>query len=232
MPPLRIPPEEYSAADDAFAKQLRGGGPVAIVATLILFIGNDYFVPIGALIALLWAWRSHTPWHELGFVRPRSWVLTVLGGIVFGVAFKFLMKAIVMPLLGAEPINQAYHYLAGNRAALPGAIYTLIVAAGFGEEVVYRGFLFTLLRKVFGQGPASQAMIVTTSASIFGLAHYWVQGIAGVEQAVVTGLVFGTMFVVTGQIWIGMFAHAAFDLTALAMIYLNLETRVAHLIFR
>jgi membrane protease YdiL (CAAX protease family) len=227
-----MPPEAYSAADDAFAKQLRGGGPLAIVATLIIiFIGNDYFVPIGALIVLLWAWRSHTAWRELGFVRPKSWALTVLGGIVFGVAFKFLMKAIVMPLLGADPVNQAYHYLAGNRAALPGAIYTLIVAAGFGEEVVYRGFFFAQLRKVFGQGAATQAVIISISASLFGLAHYWVQGITGVEQAVITGLVFGTMFVITGQIWIVMFAHAAFDLSALAMIYMNLETRVAHSIF-
>jgi membrane protease YdiL (CAAX protease family) len=128
-------------------------------------------------------------------------------------------------------VNQAYHYLAGNRAALPGTIYTLIVVAGFGEEVLYRGFLFTQLRKVFGHGPATQAVIISISASLFGLAHYWVQGIPGVEQAVITGLVFGTMFVITGQIWIGMFAHAAFDLTALWMIYLNLETRVAHLIF-
>jgi len=219
-------------ADDAFARDLRGHGPFAIIATLVvIFIGNDYFIPIGALIVLLWRWRSRTPWRELGFVRPRSWVLTVFGGIVFGVAFKFLMKAIVMPLLGADPVNQAYQYLAGNSAALPGAIYTLIAAAGFGEEVVYRGFIFAQLRKVFGHGPATQAVIISISASLFGLAHYWVQGITGVEQAVITGLVFGTMFVITGQIWIGMFAHAAYDLTALAMIYLNVETRIAHLIF-
>src|ERR1051326_669497 len=196
-------PDESVVTDDVFAKQLRGTGPLAIVATLvILFIGNDYFVPIGALIALLWAWRSHTPWRELGFSRPKSWVLTVFGGIVFGVAFKFLMKAIVMPFLGADPVNQAYHHLAGNRAALPAAIFTLIVAAGFGEEVVYRGFLFAQLRKVFGQGPATQALIITITASLFGLAHYWDQGSTGVEQAVITGLVFGTMFVITGQIWI------------------------------
>ena len=29
-----------------------------------------------------------------------------------------------------------------------------------------------------------------------------------------------------------MFAHAAFDLTALAVIYWNLESKVAHLIFK
>jgi hypothetical protein len=35
-----------------------------------------------------------------------------------------------MPLLGAPPVNQAFHFLAGNRAALPGAIYLMIVKGG------------------------------------------------------------------------------------------------------
>jgi hypothetical protein len=37
---------------------------------------------------------------------------------------------------------------------------------------------------------------------------------------------------VTGRIFMLMIAHAAFDLTALAIIYWSLETAVAHLIFK
>ena len=66
----------------------------------------------------------------------------------------------------------------------------------------------------------------------FGLAHYANQGLAGTEQATITGLVFGTIFALTGRIWMLMVAHAAFDLTALAIIYWELESRVAHIIFR
>ena len=55
---------------------------------------------------------------------------------------------------------------------------------------------------------------------------------AGVEQATIVGLVFGTIFAVTGRIWMLIVAHAAFDLTALAMIYWNLESTVAHLVFK
>jgi hypothetical protein len=62
--------------------------------------------------------------------------------------------------------------------------------------------------------------------------HYFVQGLAGAQQAVFTGLVFGTVFAVTGQLWMLMCAHAAFDLTAVAIIYWNLESAVAHLIFK
>ena len=62
--------------------------------------------------------------------------------------------------------------------------------------------------------------------------HYPVQGLARVQQATVVGLIFGAIFAVTGQLWMLMCAHAAFDLTALAIIYWNLETDVARLIFK
>ena len=66
----------------------------------------------------------------------------------------------------------------------------------------------------------------------FGTLHYFVQGIPGVEQAMITGLVFGTIFAFTGSIFLPMVAHAAFDLAAVAVIYWDLESRVAHLVFR
>ena len=51
------------------------------------------------------------------------------------------------------------------------------------------------------------------------------QGLAGTEQATVVGLVFETIFAIAGQIFMPMCAHVAFDLTALAIIYWNLETK-------
>lgn len=228
--PLRqraVPPE-----DDRFAAALRGFGPVGLLAILIIFAGNLLFLPLSAVLVLVWAWRSGTPWRELGYVRPRSWVRSSAIGIAFGITFKFLMKAIVMPLLGADPINQTYHFLAGNRALLPAALYTMIVGAGFGEETVFRGYMFERLGQLFGTGGGAKALIVLLTAFWFGIAHYADQGLAGTEQATVVGLVFGTIFAITGRIWMLMVAHAAFDLTALAMIYWNLESRVAHLVFK
>jgi hypothetical protein len=51
-------------------------------------------------------------------------------------------------------------------------------------------------------------------------------------RTVFVGLVFGATFAVTGRIFMLMIAHAAFDLTALAIINWNLESTVAHLIFK
>jgi len=219
-------------SDDQFAVALRGFGAVGIVAIIMILSGNLLVAPVGAILVLVWVWRSHTPWREIGFVKAKSWIVTITVAIVFGCAFKFLMKAIVMPLLGAAPVNQAYHYLAGNRAALPGAIFTMIFVAGFGEETLFRGYMFERLGKLFGSSLWAKTLIVLLTSVWFGLAHYYVQGLAGVEQATIVGLVYGTIFAVSGRIWMLMIAHAVFDLTALAMIYWDVESKVAHLVFK
>jgi membrane protease YdiL (CAAX protease family) len=207
---------------------LLGFGPVGILTGLVILVGGD----IGALLALPWARATRTPWRELGLARPRSWLRTVSVGIVFGCALKFLLKAIVMPLLAAAPVNAAYHYLVGNRAALPGMILTVLVSAGLGEEIRFRGFLFERLGRLFGRGAVAKAAIVVLSAGLFALAHYPDQGRDGAVQGAITGLVFGTTFAFTGELWLLMIAHAAFDLTAVWIIYNDLETRIAHLVFK
>ena len=225
-------PRSASPADDAFAASLAGFGPLGLLSFLVILAGNVLFLPLTGILVLVWAHLSHTPWRDLGFSRPRSWAVTVFVGVASGIVFKFLMKALVMPLLGADPVNHAYHYLVGNRAALPGALYALIIGAGFGEETFFRGYLFERIGKRYGSGPWARAFTVTLTSAWFCVSHYSIQGLPGAEQATITGLVFGTVYAITGRIWIPMIAHAAFDLAALWMIYWDLETKVAHLIFK
>jgi membrane protease YdiL (CAAX protease family) len=215
---------------DDVAARLRGFGPLGILATIvILFAGTPM---LAAPLALLWARLSRTPWDELGFVRPVRWVRTAALGVALGVAFKLVMKAVVMPLLGADPINRPYHYLAGNTSVLPWILFAVIYGAGFGEETVFRGFLFQRLGTLLGRGTAATVATVLLTTAWFALAHYPDQGRPGVEQALFTGLLFGTIYAVTRRIWLVVIAHAAFDVTAVALIYWNLEQGVAHLLFK
>ncbi len=221
-----------SNSDSSIAKQLRGFGPVGIVAIIIVLGGTFVVTVLGTALVLVWVWLSGTPWREMGFVPPKSWVRTVIIGCLFGVVFKLVMKAIVMPLLGGPAINPAYHYLAGNSAALPGMLFTVIVVAGFGEEVLFRSYMFERLGKLIGSSPWSKGLIILVTSTLFGLAHYTSQGVAGVEQAVMTGLTFGTIFAVTGSIFLPMIIHAAFDVVAVAIIYWDIEEKVAQLVFK
>jgi Type II CAAX prenyl endopeptidase Rce1-like len=166
-------------------------------------------------------------------VRPKSWLGSLAVGILFGCAFKLLWKPGCTPRNGVydegdrhaaarRPSNQ-------SRLPLPGR---MIVGAGFAEETLFRGYLFERLGKFFGTGVGAKVSIVLLTSALFALGHYSNLGLPGVEQAMITGLVFGTILAITGRIWMVMCAHAAFDLAAVAIIYWNLEATVAHLVFK
>lgn len=202
--------------------QLRGFGPIGLLAIVVIVAAGALAGAwLAAILILVWAWLSRTP---IGLARPKSWPLTLAIGVAGGALFKLVMKAVVMPLFGAPAINPAYHWLAGNTAALPGIIAAVIFGAGFAEEIFWRGYLFDRL-------PLPKAATLTVTSVGFGLAHYQGQGWPGVEQAVITGAVFGAMFLATGRLWLSIVTHAAFDLAAIAIIYFDVESRVAHFIY-
>jgi len=238
-----VPPESAQmpaaepGADDRFAASLRGFGPAGILSMLLILLAGNvaiapmFYLPVGAPLALLWMRLSNTPWRDIGYVRPRSWLATAVLGAVLGVSFKLTMKAIVMPLLGADPVNHAYHFLTGNTALLPLGIYSMLMA-GFAEETVFRGYAFERLGTLLGNRAWSKVLIVVGTSTWFGAAHLSDQGMSGATQAAIVGLVLGTIYAFTRRLPLLMIIHAAFDLTALTIIYLGLESRVAHWVFR
>lgn len=211
---------------------LRRFGPAGILAILAVLGTQLVLPPLAALLVLGWARRSGTPWSAIGFSRPRSGFAVIAGGIALGVLFKLAMKSLVMPLLGAPPINPAYHALAGDAAASARMAVEVIVTAGFAEEIVFRGFLYERFRTLWGSGARARVATVVLTSAYFGLLHLPGQGLAGAEQAFITGSVIGVVFLATGNLWLPILIHSAFDLTAVAIIYANLESTVAHWIFR
>jgi len=155
----------------------------------------------------------------------------IVSGIAAGIILKIVLKAGVMPLFGAPPVNSAYRLLERNAAALPGMVLTILVSAGFGEEILYRGWLFERLGTLWGKGSAARAATVAVSSLLFAAAHLADQRVPGAVQALFTGAAFGAAYVATGTLWLPIVMHIAFDLTAVAIIFLGLEQAVAHLLF-
>jgi membrane protease YdiL (CAAX protease family) len=230
--PAPTPPEGTTETDGGTSAALRGLGLAGVTATVLIVLAGPVFEPLGTFLTWLWARWSRTPWRDLGLVRPRSIPWTVVSGIAAGALFKLAMKSVVMPLLGAPPLNPAYHWLAGDTRALPGMLFDVTVGAGLTEELVFRGFLFLQLRKALGPGARARVLIVLVTSLYFGALHHAGQGLAGAEQAVITGLAFGTFYATTGRLWPVVIAHAAFDVTAVGIIYADLETTVARWFFR
>src|SRR5471030_1770373 len=158
--------------DEAIARKLRGFGPLGVLAFAVIAALGPVLEPLGTVLVLAWTHASGTSWRELGFVRPKSLARTAILGIVFVCALKFFLKAIVMPLLGADPINRTYHYLAGNSAALAVmALYSLV--ASFNEETVFRGFVFERLGNLLGHNLPAKIATVLVSSTWFERSTTW-----------------------------------------------------------
>ncbi|MEJ1969330.1 MAG: CPBP family intramembrane glutamic endopeptidase [Rhizomicrobium sp.] len=216
----------------SFRDSLRGFGPFGVAALGAIVAAALVFMPIAAVLILLWAWASKTPWRDLGLARPRSWVGGLALGIALGVALKLVLKALVMPLFGAPPATALYHDLVGNTpAVLKFAVYA-ILGAGFAEELVFRGYLFERAARLFGTGRTATVATALAVTALFGAAH-WQQGIAGVANATIAGLVAALLFLAAGRnLFAPVVMHAAFDLTAGVPLYLNLENPISHLVFK
>jgi membrane protease YdiL (CAAX protease family) len=225
-------PSTSSRDPDSLAKRLRGVGPLGLVAIALIVVGSLAGPMVGALLVLAWAWLSATPLAVLGVRAPPRWSIVVLQGVTLGIALKVVSKVLIMPLLHAPPTNATYHYLEGNAAALPGVVLTILVWASVSEELVFRGYVFERMGRWLGSSSVSLVATVLISTALFASAHYPDQRWPGVQQAVLTGLVFGSVFAWRGDLAIVIVAHAAYDLLAVSLIYLGWESRVAHLLFR
>ena len=227
-PALPTPP---GPEGDAFARALRGFGPIGLAALILIVPFSSLLGPLRPTMPLLWAWRSRTPLAELGLVRPRNWLRTIVLGIVAGIVLKLLLKTVVMPLLGAPPENAAFQSLRGNTGVLAAMLVAVTLGAGFGEELTYRGFLFERIRRLLGDSPRTNVICVIVTSLIFGLVHLPEQHLFGAVQALLVGVVVGTIYARTREIWLPVILHAVFDVVAVFIVYFGLETRFAHLFF-
>lgn len=87
----------------------------------------------------------------------------------------------------------------------------LAVAAGFCEEVIYRGFMITYLSELLGtSGPVVAAVLIIPAIS-FGMGHFY-QGGKAVLKITLMAVLFGFFYLRTGTLWPLMLLHTAIDI--------------------
>ncbi len=88
------------------------------------------------------------------------------------------------------------------------------VTAGTCEELLFRGFIFHYVREVIPS--LSLWGVLLLGAALFGFNHAY-QGIAGALGTALMAVVFGLIFLITGNLAIPMVLHTLIDLRVLAI---------------
>jgi len=86
------------------------------------------------------------------------------------------------------------------------------LAAGIGEELLFRGLVQAGLSRLIGQ-PLGPWIALAAASLIFGVCH-WLNTTYAVAAAL-AGLYFGLIFWASGSLWTPLVAHALYDFLAL-----------------
>ena len=102
--------------------------------------------------------------------------------------------------------------------------YIIIIAwgaAGFCEELIFRGFLLNQFARLFGGSKAGWGLAIIFQGALFGLGHY-TQGLTGIIITGLIGLLFGVLYILAGRnLWCLILAHGIIDTLSLTQDYLG-----------
>ncbi len=209
-------------------------GALAVVLVLFVVLALSFLdavvPPLGIPLAVLAIWlilkREGEGWLALGFRRPRSWPRTILMGTGVAIAWQvvgLLGLLMARDAAGVEgPDFSRFEAIGANPALLVQWLTVAWTTAGFGEEIIWRGFVMTRVAGLLGKGRRAWVASLLITSIAFGLLHLY-QGASGVVMNGITGLLLGTLFILSGRnLWLPIITHGMLNTISFLSIYFGL----------
>ncbi len=167
------------------------------------------------------------PFAALGFQREKfnAKNLLVLAPLTAIALFAFYVIAIVpgIEMLTGVPIDySSMSQLEGNLQVTIVWLVLVWATAGFGEEIIFRGYFMRQFVKFFGDGKISLAINILLFCSFFGYMHMQ-QGITGQLVAASTGALLSILFYMRKyDLWFMIMLHGFFNTLGILSFYFGL----------
>lgn len=177
----------------------------------------------GMLVVWLWLRREGRLWQAIRLQAPASWPATLLWAAIgtVGTIAIFTFGAQLTQALGLGTPDPSFVLDLVTESPAMFALWVVGVAwfaAGFGEEVLYRGFLMDRLERLAGLRNRAWLVLVI-QALLFGLPHAY-QGMGGMVVTAMVGLLLGWIRNRQGgNLWAAIVAHAAVDTVMMGLAY-------------
>lgn len=209
------------------SKVLPGNKWVALLLLAIAFllIYNPFthfpytFCVIIAVI-LLFTYLQDGNLKNLNFKKiGLSEIMIILGCyLVLELSMDFVFQPLVSKIFNEPADYSSFKVIEGNPQKYFKWLFNMWISAAVGEELLFRGFAFSQLKRWFGK---NQLVIVLLSAVMFSLPHLY-QGISGLVMTFLFGLAFGLIYLKFKNIWINIIIHGLIDTVFLTLSYYGL----------
>ena len=167
------------------------------------------------------------PFSALGFQREKFTIINILVyAPLIALGLFILYVSVLVPgitkLTGAPIDYSSFDQLEGNLSACLIALLVVWATAGFGEEIIFRGYFMRQFVKFFGESKVSIVLNIILLACFFGFMHSY-QGITGQLVTGIVGALLALIFYLRKyDLWFVIAVHGFFDTIALICIYFGL----------
>ena len=164
-------------------------------------------------LAIPAVWLAGPGFGAMGFRSTPSSDFLGWAASLIGISLALIGLEITLEHFGLWPEESDLVYLLipHTRVEKLMAVFVVAPTAAFCEELLYRGFLFTVLSRWFDS--VHWAMLVAAAA--FGLAHVY-QGARGIVRTALLGALLTIPVMRLGSLYPSMAAHFVIDAVALA----------------
>jgi membrane protease YdiL (CAAX protease family) len=180
-----------------------------------------YLFPVGWLSLRLRGMR----WRDVGFGVYGSWRKTLWVGILAGAGIEMLELFCTQPLLarltGRMPDLSAFNQVAGSLKWLAISLVFTWTLFAFGEELIFRGYLMNRIAGLLGRTRRGWSVALVLASVMFGLSHLG-QGITGVSENFIDGMILGTLYLKFGRhLAVPIIAHGITDTVDFLLIFFH-----------
>ena len=191
--------------------------------TLRLAAPGEMLILFGAATLLLR--RRGETWRSLGLARPASWrrvAALVPAGYAAAIAINAVCLLLVFPAFGLKlPSFAALGTIKGDVGAYFYWLLLAWVSAALGEELLFRGFIWSRLERLVGGGKAAVLPALILQALLFSLGHLY-QGLAGALVTGGLGLVLGWVYLAGRRNLVAcMLLHGLIDTVSITAMFLG-----------
>ncbi|WP_394751094.1 CPBP family intramembrane glutamic endopeptidase [Spongiimicrobium salis] len=194
-----------------------------------IFLGflTNVIVSIVVFIASYIEYRGKA-FTELGFQRKKFTsknilVFAPLVAIGLFIFYTFILVPVITNLTGVTIDYSSFDEL--KEASIPDLLVTLLLvwaSAGFGEEIIFRGYFMRQFVKFFGESKISIVLNIVLITGSFGFMHSD-QGITGQLVASFVGALLALIFYLRKyDLWFIISVHGFFNTIFLICVYFDL----------
>ena len=192
-----------------------------VLVLLCIFAGGPFFgvIVFGLMLA------GYASFQGIGLTSQQNWSKLIALSLVIAIGIQLISKGLINPAMDLVfgPTTTTLYDAASE--SLAGYLFWIafgVVFTAFFEEFTYRGFILNYLDRALARYRYHVAASLLLTSIVFGLGHYFSQGVRGILPATLLGLLFGLTYLRFGRnLWMAVFTHGWFNFISFTLDYVG-----------